>query len=143
MALASVTFAALFHSWTSLGGWALHTGRLAAGLAGAGFGLALVQRAIEARGAPNQRVLDPSRAGGAMMIEVLTLLALPMSPVVSVGLWAAEWTGELHIAGRAHDLSFQFGNILESLLLGFFLYHWWRMMTAVQGRIASSMVRSR
>jgi hypothetical protein len=58
-------------------------------------------------------------------------------------LWAAEWLGELHFAGRAHDLSFHFGNILESLLIGFFLYRWWKMMTVVQGRIASSMVRSR
>jgi hypothetical protein len=143
MALATVAFAALFHAWASFGGWLLQVGRMAAGLAGAGFGLALVVRAIEGRPAPDQRVLDPNRAGGAMLIEVLTLLALPMAPVLSVTLWAAEWIGELHIAGRPHDLSFQLANILQSLLLAWFLYHWWRMMTIVQGRIASSMVRSR
>jgi hypothetical protein len=143
MALASVTFAALFHTWASFLAWAVHTGRLAAGLSGAGLGLGLVRRAIEARRAPNQRELDPNCAGGAMLVEVLTLLALPMVPVISVGLWAAEWIGELHISGRPHDLSFQFGNILQSLVIAFFLYHWWRTMTGVQGRIASSMVRSR
>ena len=78
-----------------------------------------------------------------MLVEVLTLLCLPMVPVLSAGLWAAEWIGELHIAGRSHDLSFQFGNILQSLVVGFFLYRWWKTMTVVQGRIASSMVRSR
>jgi hypothetical protein len=143
IALATVTSAALFHSWTSFAGWAFHTARLAAGLAGAGFGLALVARAFDARRPPNQRALDPNRAGAAMLVEVVTLLSLPMVPVLSVGLWAAEWLGELHIAGRTHDLSFHFGNILQSLLIAFFLYRWWGMMTLVQGRIASSMVRSR
>jgi hypothetical protein len=143
MALASTTFAALFHPWTNFGGWLLHTGRLAVGLAGAALGLTLVARAIEGRRAPDQRRLDPTRAGAAMLVEVLTLLSLPMVPVLSAALWTAEWIGELHIAGRAHDLSFHFGTMLQSLLVGYFLYRWWKLMIVVQGRIASSMVRSR
>lgn len=141
--ICTVVRVAFFHYWSTFPGWLTETAVLAAGLAVAGCGLALAARGMAGRTAPNQRSLDPNRAAGAMLIEVLTLLALPLAPVLSVGLWAAEWTGQLHIVGQAHDLSFHLGRILQSLLLAFFLYKWMPLMTAIQGKIASSMVRRR
>lgn len=143
IAVFTMVRATFFHTWTNFGGWLMETGVLASGLAAAGFGLALIARAIGARKAPNQRALDPNRAAGAMMIEVLTLLSLPLVPVISVAMWAAEWIGQLHIVGQPHNLEFQFGRILQSLVLALFLYRWMPLMTAIQGKIASSMVRAR
>ena len=143
IAVCTVIRSAFFHYWSDFGGWLVESSVLASGLAVAGFGLALTARAIAARKAPNQRSLDPNRAAGAMMIEVLALLALPLVPVLSVGLWAAEWIGELHLAGQPHNLEFHFGRILQSLILAVFLYKWMPLMIAIQGKIASSMVRSR
>ncbi len=143
VALCTVTHSAFFHYWSSFTGWLSQTAVLASGLAAAGFGLALTAWGIGRREAPNQRLLDPNRAAGAMMVEVLALLALPLVPVLSVGIWAAEWMGELHVVGQPHDLSFHLGRILHSLILALFLYYWMPLMTAIQGKIASSMVRSR
>jgi hypothetical protein len=143
VAICAVMRAAFFHYWSTFAAWLTEAGVLAAGLAVAGFGLALVARGMAGRSAPNQRSLDPNRAAGAMLMEVLTLLALPLVPVLSVGLWVAEWLGQLHILGQAHDLSFQLGRILQSLILALFLYQWMPLMTVIQGKIASSMVRRR
>jgi hypothetical protein len=78
-----------------------------------------------------------------MLVEVVTLLVLPLASVLALALWAAEWVGWLHFTGQPHDLSFHLGRILESLVLGLFLFFWVRSMTVIQGRIASSMVRRR
>lgn len=142
-AVCTVIRASFFHYWSDFAGWLVQTAVLASGLAVAGFGLALTARAIGGRRAPNQRSLDPNRAAGAMLIEVLALLSLPLVPVLSLGLWAAEWLGGLHVSGQPHDLEFQFGRILQTLLLGLFVYKWMPLITAIQGKIASSMVRSR
>jgi hypothetical protein len=142
-AVCTIIRASFFHYWSGFGGWLVQTSVLASGLAVAGFGLALTVRTIGGRRAPNQRYLDPNRAAGAMMIEVVALLCLPLVPVLSVGIWAAEWIGVLHVSGQPHDLEFQFGRILQTLLVAFFLYKWMPLMTAIQGKIASSMVRSR
>jgi hypothetical protein len=143
VAVCTMIRSSFFHTWTNFGGWLMETAVLASGLAAAGFGLALTARAIASRRAPNQRSLDPNRAAGAMLLEVLTLLSLPLVPVLSVAMWAAEWIGQLHIAGQPHNLEFQFGRILQTLVVGFFLYRWMPLMTAIQGKIASSMVRAR
>ena len=142
-AIATVTHAALFHLWSSFGGWLRQTTVLASGLAAAGFGLELTARGIAGRKAPNQRALDPNRAAGAMTVEVLALLSLPLAPIAAVGIWTAEWIGQLHVAGQAHDLAFHFGRMLQSLMVALFLYKWLPRMTAIQGKIASSMVRAR
>jgi hypothetical protein len=143
VAVCTVARSAFFHYWSNFGGWVVQTGVLVSGLAVAGFGMALIARAIARRRAPNQRSLDPNRAAGAMTIEVLTLLTLPLVPVLSTAIWAAEWIGELHVSGQPHHLEFQFGRILQTLILAVFLYKWMPLMTAIQGKIASSMVRSR
>ena len=142
-AVCTVMRSAFFHYWADFGGWLVQTGVLASGLAVAGFGLALTARGIGRRKAPNQRSLDPNRSAGAMTIEVLALLCLPLAPVLTVAIWAAEWIGSLHVWGQPHGLEFQFGRILQTLLLALFLYKWMPLMTAIQGKIASSMVRSR
>ena len=142
-AISTVMRSAFFHYWSTFGEWFVESAVLASGLAVAGVGLALTARALAKRKAPNQRSLDPNRAAGAMMVEVLALLTLPLVPVLSAGMWAAEWIGELHLAGQPHNLEFHFGRILQSLLLALFLYKWIPLMIAIQGKIASSMVRSR
>ena len=140
LTIARVTF---FHFWNSFGGWLSEVTVLGAGLSVSGFGLALVSRAMGGRRAPNQRMLDPNRAAGAMLIEVLTLLALPLVPAVGVGMWAAEWIGALHVSGQAHDLAFHLGRLLQTLTMGLYLYYWLPLMTVIQGKIASTMVRQR
>ena len=134
---------AFFHYWATFGDWLMQSCVLASGLALAGVGLSLTARGLAGRKAPNQRSLDPNRAAGAMMIEVVALLTLPLVPVLSAGMWAAEWIGELHVAGQPHNLEFHFGRILQSLMLVLFLYKWMPLMVTIQGKIASSMVRSR
>ena len=143
VAVLTVARSTFFHYWSTFGGWMVQTVVLSAGLALAASGLALTAAGIGRRAVPNQRLLDPNRAAGAMLMEVLALVALPLVPVLSVGMWAAEWAGELHLAGQTHDLAFHFGRILQSLILAWFLHYWLPIMTAIQGRIASSMVRSR
>jgi len=143
--VATVTAArcALFHHWSSFPEWLLETAVLSGGLAAAGFGLELVARAIKARPAPNQRALDPDRSAAAMLVEVLTLIVLPLAPVAAAGMWATEWAGSLHISGQAHDLTFHLGRIIQSLILALFVYRWHFSLVTIQGKIASSMVRRR
>jgi hypothetical protein len=142
-AICTVARCAFFHFWSDFSGWLIETAVLTSGLAFAGCGLALVARAMSRRDAPNQRALDPNRAAGAMLVEVMTLLTLPLVPVSTVGLWACEWAGALHISGQPHDLSFHLGRILQSELIAIFLYNWLSLSVKVQGKIASSMVRRR
>jgi hypothetical protein len=142
-AICTVARCAFFHFWNTFSGWLTETAVLAAGLMFAGCGLALVARGIARRRAPNQRALDPNRAAGAMLVEVITLLALPLVPVSTIGLWAFEWAGGLHVSGQPHDLSFHLGRILQSQVIALFLYYWLPLTVKVQGKIASSMVRLR
>ena len=143
IAVATVARCAFFHFWNTFSGWLKETSVLAAGLACAGFGMALVGRGMARRNAPNHRALDPDRSAGAMLVEVATLLTLPLAPVLTVGFWALEWIGSLHVTGQPHDLAFHLGRILQSQALVAFLYFWLPSMVSVQGKIASSMVRRR
>ena len=140
---AAAGYLAFRHPWTSLEGWLLSTLALGAGLAISGFGLAAVARGLRGLAAPDHRRLKANRAAAAMLLEVVVLLVLPLVPVAVVALWAGEWVLQLHLEGGPHDLSFQLGRILQSLVLVFYLFWWLRVGIGVQGRIASSMVRSR
>ena len=142
-ALGVMTRFTFYHYWASFRDWSMETLLLVSSLAACGFALAAVARGFRGRKAPNQRALDPNRAAGAMLVEVVTLLALPLAPTLAVGMWAAEWIGELHVMGQPHDLSFHLGRMLQSLAVAGFVYAWVRSMIAIQGRIASSMVRLR
>ena len=106
-------------------------------------GLAAIAHGLRKRTPPDHRLLNPSRSAAALLAEVLVLLVLPLVPVIALALWAGEWTGELHLEGQPHDLTFQLGRILQSLVLALFLYKWVDLMVVIQGRIASSMVRRR
>src|SRR5262249_47567153 len=119
------------------------TGLMSVGLAASTGGLYAAARQFRKRKAPDQRLLDVNRSAAAMLVEVAALLALPLAPTLSLALWSAEWVGGLHISGQPHDLTFQLGRILQTLVLGLCLYLWMKQMITIQGRIASSMVRSR
>ncbi len=139
----NVGWFAFHHYWNSLQGWLAETGLMSGGLAASAGGLYAAARQFRGRKAPDQRLLDVNRSAAAMLVEVAALLTLPLAPVLSIALWAAEWIGALHVAGQPHDLTFQLGRILQTLVIGLFLYFWMKQMITIQGRIASSMVRSR
>jgi hypothetical protein len=143
LAAAAIGYCALYHGWQSLAEWVGETAAFALALAIAGFGLEEVARRLDCARAPQHQLLDPSRTAGALLIEVLVLLLLPVVPAGAIAIWSGEWVAAIHIAGRNHDLAFHLGRILQSLLLVYFLYRWVRAMIAVQGAIAVSMVRSR
>lgn len=142
-AIVTVARFALFHYWVSLQGWATETALLAAPLAACAIGVSAIAAALAKRTAPDHRLLDPNRAAFALLVEVTVLLALPLVPVVSVAMWAMEWVRANHLTGQPHDLTFHLGRMLQSLLLGLFLYLWLPRMTKIQGCLASSMVRRR
>ena len=141
--IAVTAYLAFHHPWNSLAGWLLATGLLGGGLAVSGISLAAVARGMRRMSVPNHRALPAGAAASAMLLDVAVLLVLPLVPVATVALWAGEWALELHLQGAAHDLSFHLGRILQSLVLAVYLYFWGRIGVRVQGRIASSMVRSR
>ena len=124
VAMATVARFSFFHFWTTFQGWATETAILCAPLAAAAMGLTAIAKALRKRPAPNHRLLHPDRAAFAMAAEVVVLLVLPATPVVSVGMWAYEWVTQTHVVGQTHDLTFHLGRILQSLMLGLFLYRW-------------------
>jgi len=143
VALGVIGHSALVHQWSSLRDWFIETAILSGGLLLSGGGLVQVAHQLRSRRAPDHHKLPPNQAAAAMLLEVIVLLALPLVPVSSVALWAGEWIGELHLLGQAHDLSFHLGRILQSILLGLFVYIWGRSMIPVHGSIASSMIGRR
>ena len=143
VALVTVARFAFFHFWTSFQGWATETAVLCAPLAAAAMGLSAIASALRKRPAPNHRLLHPDRAAFAMTAEVVVLLVLPAVPVAASAMWAYEWITGTHVVGQTHDLTFHLGRLLQSLLLALFFYRWLPAMTAIQGRIASSMLRRR
>jgi hypothetical protein len=78
-----------------------------------------------------------------MLLDVAVLLALPLFVVGAPAVWVAEWVFVLHVNGQPHDLTFQLGRILQSVVLTIALFLWIRIMIAIQGRIASSLIRMR
>jgi hypothetical protein len=143
VALATAIYMAMHHWWNSFPSWAMQTGILTAGLGASWAGVAGVARGLRGVTAPNHRGLSPNAAAAAMLVEIAVLLVLPLAPAVAVAVWAGEWIFELHITGQAHDLSFHLGRVLQSLVMAGWLYLWVRSMIAIQGRIASSLIRQR
>jgi hypothetical protein len=139
----SVAWFALHHSATTLKGWSIETGLLAACLAVAAGGLTGIAAVLGRRRAPNHRGLSPNRAAAAMLVDIAALLALPLFVAGAPAVWVLEWVFELHITGQPHDLTFQLGRILQSLVLAAALWVWARAAIRIQGRIASSLIQLR
>lgn len=140
-ALFVVATVALHHQWSTFRGWLAETAILTASLGAIAGSQMWLAGQFRRSAPPRFQNMDGGRLAWALLIEVLVLLALPATPVGAVSIWCAEWAGELHLTGQAHDLSFHLGRILQSLPLGAFLFRWIRSMIDIQGTIASSMVR--
>jgi hypothetical protein len=142
-ALGAAVAASFVHLWKTWPGGLAECAALAFALAGAGCGLRLSRRAFEQMAPPGHTALDPSRAAFALLPEVLILLVLPLVAVAAPFVWVMEWWLELHFVGAPHGVAFHVVRSMETLCLGAFLYFWIRDMTAIQGRIACSLIRRR
>jgi hypothetical protein len=144
-ALAILTGAwfALHHDASTFQAWLTDTGLFTAGLAISGLALFLIARQFQKRRIPNHWIADANLGALAMLIEVTTMLVLPLAPVVTVALWAGEWALGWHITGQPHDLSFHLGRILQSLLFAVFLWRWILATVSIQGRLGSSAIGRR
>ncbi len=143
LALGLVARVASDQGWTSFLDWLEETGLLAGGLGIAWAGEFLAARYLLRRDPPHSSALDPRRTPAALLVEVLVLLIQPLVPVGVAALWIGEWYGRLRLMGYHHELAFNLGRLLQSVIVGIFVYQWVGLMTAVQGKIASSMVRQR
>jgi hypothetical protein len=143
IALGTAVAATLFHLWRTWPGGVVECGALTFLLAGAGFALRLARRAFEQMMPPEHTALDPSRSAFALLPEVLILLALPLVTVGAPFAWVMEWRLQLHLVGAPHGIAFHVIRSMETLCLGAFLYFWIGDMTAIQGRIACSLIRRR
>jgi hypothetical protein len=143
VALAVVTRVSFYHNWVSFLGWLRETGVLACGLALAWSGEFFAAHRFLRREAPHHSALDPGQNPAALLVEVLVLLVQPLVPLGVLALWLGEWMASLHVAGQGHDLAFHLGRLIQSIPVGFFVFKWVGLMTIVQGRISTSMVRRR
>jgi hypothetical protein len=143
LAVCTVAWFALHHDTSTFESWARETGWFTAGLCVAGVAIRLIARQFGKRRIPNHWIANPSLGAAAMLCEVCAILVLPVVPVATVALWAGEWSQGWHISGHAHDLSFHLGRILQSLLLGLFLWQWIVTTARIQGRLAASAVGRR
>jgi hypothetical protein len=143
VALGAAVAASLFHLWRTWPEGLAECGALALVLAGAGCGLRLSRRAFEQMTPPEHTGLDPSKAAFALVPEVLILLMLPLVTVAAPFAWVVEWWLKLHLVGAPHGVAFHVIRSIETLCLGAFLYFWIGDMTAIQGRIACSVIRRR
>lgn len=143
VALVAVERVASYHNWISFRDWLGETGFLAGGLALGWAGEWVAARHFLRRDAPHPSALDPRKTPAALLVEVFVLLTQPLVPVGILALWVGEWIGGLHGIGQSHELAFNFGRLIQSALIGVFVFKWVGLMTTIQGRIASSMVRQR
>jgi hypothetical protein len=143
VALGVTVAASFFHLWKTWPAGLAECAALAFLLACAGCGLRLSRRAFEQMHPPEQTALDPSKAAFALLPEVLILLVLPLVAVAAPFVWVMEWWLELHFVGAPHGVAFHVIRSMETLCLGAFLYFWIGDMTAIQGRIACSLIRRR
>lgn len=141
--LAVVMRISLYSNWISFLGWLEETGILAGGLALGWAGEFFAARKFLSREPPHHSVLDPLKTPAALLVEVLVLLTQPLVPIGALALWIAGWLGGLHLVGQNHDLAFNLGRLIQSVPVGFFVFKWAGLMTTIQGRISSSMVRQR
>ena len=143
LALGTVASFALHHDTSTFESWARETGLFTALLCASGLIIRLIARQFGKRRIPNHWIANPNLGAAAMLCEVCAILVLPVVPVAAVALWAGEWSQGWHISGQAHDLSFHLGRILQSLLLGLFLWQWIVGAIRIQGRLAVSAVGRR
>ena len=143
VSLAVVERVSFYHNWVSFPGWLMETAVLACGLALGWAGEFFSARRFLRQVAPHHAALDPGKNPAALLLEVLVLLVQPLVPIAVVVLWFGEWSGSLHVAGQSHDLAFHLGRLIQSILVVFFVFKWCGLMTIIQGRISTSMVRRR
>lgn len=143
LVLAAGTWIAFFHQWRTWPGALVECAALAAVLSISGFAQMVAARSFAQLHAPDQRALNPRKVPYALLPEVLVILLLPLVPVAVPAMWGIEWWGELHAEGLPHATLFHVIRAVESLLLLVFLRYWIPAMVAIQGRIASSLVRQR
>ena len=142
-ALAVVARVSFYHNWASFLGWLAETSVLAGGLALGWAGEHFAAQKLLRREPPHHSLLDPLKTPAALLVEVLVLLAQPLVPIGVLALWLVGWIGGLHSGVQTHDLAFNLGRLIQSVPIVFFVFKWAGLMTTIQGRISSSMVRRR
>jgi len=143
VALVSTTWMAFDHLWESWAGGLLECVALAFLLAVTAGAEILAARSFIQMDPPRHKGLDPRHVPFALLPEVFVILLLPLVPLVVPVAWLAEWWGELHFAGPAHELRFHVIRSVEAVMIAAFVYVWIPAMTTIQGRIAASLVRNR
>lgn len=141
--LGMVTRIAFFSDGSSFRAWLLGTLWLAGGLAAGILGEYWAARQLQSRRPPRHRLLDPVKSSYALLVEVVVLITQPLALVGIPALWLGAWLGPWHPLGEPRDLAFHFGRIIQSLFIILFLWKWVDLMTSIQGKIATSMVRRR
>lgn len=129
--------------WVSILDWVKQTGLLAGGLTLAWGGDWIAARQLARCGPPRLSALDPRKTPAALLVEVLVLLTQPIAPVGTLALWILGWSASLHYIGPSHATAFTLGRVIQSAVILGFVIKWTGLMTMIQGRIASSMVRMR
>jgi hypothetical protein len=128
-------------AWHNFTMWLRETSVLAAGLAVPILAVTWCARRLSHRDAPAHRKLSPALAAGAMLPEVLTLLALPVVPVAIPAIWTVDWIAAATAANADALLSFHLGRMLQTFIVIAFLRFWLPPMVTLQGRIAGSLIR--
>lgn len=141
LALATIARVTMFPAGTGPRGWALDSVILAGGLGGAALIEYGVMRAA-AHWRPRRRPA-PAQAPWALLAEIAAILAQPTAWVLVPALWLGEWWGQWRYFGQSHDFAFHLGRALQTILVALFLVRWTKWMTAIQGRIAATLVRPR
>lgn len=141
--LAVVGRISFYPNWSSFLGWLAETSILSGGLALGLAGEFFAARRLLSREPPHHSVLDPLKTPAALLLEVLVVLTQPLVPIGVLALWFAGWFGGLHLAGQIHGLAFNLGRLIQSIPVGFLVFKWVGLMTTIQGKISSSMVRQR
>lgn len=141
LAIAVIVRVALFPSGAGPRGWGLDTAILVAGLGACALAEFGLMRATAAW-APRRRP-SAAQAPWALLPELGALLAQPAAWVLVPALWLGEWLGQWHYYGASHDFAFHLGRAIQSIFVVWFLVKWTQWMTAIQGRIAATLVRIR
>jgi hypothetical protein len=139
----TVAWFAIHHDTPTLKAWAIQTGFFTLGLAVSLLGIFAAAGQFRKRRIPNHWIANPGLGAAAMLCEMATVLTLPLVPVLTVAIWAGEWSEGFHAEGHPHDLAFHLARILQSLLLIVFEWRWLRASVAVLGRLSNSAIGRR
>jgi hypothetical protein len=142
-ALGVVARVAFEGSWVSFLGWLRETGLLGGGLALAWAGDWVAARQFLHRAPPRSTALDPRKTPAALLMEVVVLLTQPLAPIGVLALWIGEWVTGMHFVEHSQVMAFTLGRLIQSAVVLGFVIKWVGLMTTIQGRIASSVVRQR